>query len=148
MNDQPETKHNLGTASQPSSVGTAPRRRGWFRGRSAPRVGDAGPAVQLQEARAELVLLREENARLSAAVHQPPSLGRLVNRIRSLGSAAQAGRHDCADDAAQMLVEGVVLRDSLLEVCQEIDRSMTVTKARLSGLDTEPQRLVLLASGP
>jgi hypothetical protein len=147
MNDHPDAKNTPDNASQPSAVGTAPSRRGWFRGRGAPQVGDAAPARQLEEALAELVLLREENARLSAAVHEPPSLGRLVNRVRSLGSAAQAGSDDCADDAAQMLVEGVVLRDSLLEACQEIERSMTVAKTRLNGMDAEPQSLVLLASG-
>ena len=82
------------------------------------------------EMRAELVLLREENARLKAAEHEPPSFGRLLARARSL-PAAQVPNEEYADEAAQVLVEVVVLRESLLEVCQELERSMAAVRARL-----------------
>jgi hypothetical protein len=92
-------------------------------------------AESLQEARAELALLREENARLSAAVHEPASLGRLVARDRGL-AAAQNGADD-GDGVAQMLIDGVVLRESLLEVCLELERTIGAVKARLDGIEHE-----------
>ena len=38
------------------------------------------------------------------------------------------------DDTAQMLVDGLVIRESLLEICQEIERSMVVFQAQLHAL--------------
>ena len=94
----------------------------------APETG--GEALALQ---AELVLLREENARLKAAGHQEPDLGALLDRARSL-PAGGAGADDRADEAAQLLVEGMVMRESLLGLCQEIGRSMAALEARLAAL--------------
>jgi|KBSSwiStaDraftv2_1062776.scaffolds.fasta_scaffold361869_2 hypothetical protein len=94
----------------------------------APATG--GEALALQ---AELVLLREENARLKAAGHQEPDLGALLDRARSL-PAGGAGADDRADEAAQLLVEGMVMRESLLGLCQEIGRSMAALEARLAAL--------------
>jgi hypothetical protein len=107
---------------------------GRFKRRRAARIPDGATAPSLQEVLAELVLLREENARLSAAAHEPPSLGRLVGRARSLGGA-QANHDDSADEATQMFVEGVVLRESLLEVCRELEHSIAAVKARLDRMD-------------
>jgi hypothetical protein len=95
----------------------------------------ASHAASLQEARAELALLREENARLSAAVHEPASLGRLVARARGLAAAQNGG--DDGDGVAQMLIDGVVLRESLLEVCLELERTIGAVKARLDGIEHE-----------
>ena len=94
----------------------------------APAAG--GEALALQ---AELVLLREENSRLKAAGHQEPDLGALLERARTLPGVG-AGADDRADEAAQLLVEGMVMRESLLGLCQEIARSMGVLEARLTAL--------------
>ena len=98
-----------------------------------------GEALALQ---AELVLLREENARLKAAGHQEPDLGALLERARTLPGVG-VGADDRGDEAAQLLVEGMVMRESLLGLCQEIGRSMAVLEARLTALggaaDTAPE---------
>jgi hypothetical protein len=117
-----------------------PGRRGRFKRPRAGRIPDGAAPQSLQETLAELVLLREENARLSAAAHEPPSLGRLIGQARSLG-AGQASRDESADEAAQMFVEGVVLRESLLEVCHELERSIAAVKARLSRMDADAESL-------
>jgi hypothetical protein len=119
MTDEPQPPH---------------RRRRLRRGMSA-RGTTATQAETLQEALAELALLRDENARLSAAMHEPASLGRLVARARAVGTA-EHGRDD-GDDVAQMMIDGVVLRDSLLEVCWELERSIAAVKARLAGIEHE-----------
>jgi hypothetical protein len=115
-----------------------PGRRRRFRRRGAAGIPDGATGQSLQEALAELVLLREENARLSAAAHEPPSLGRLIGQARSLGTK-QARRDDSDDEAAQMFVEGVVLRETLLEVCLELERSIAAVKARLSRMDADTE---------
>lgn len=114
------------------------------------RRGAAGPPQRagqsLDDALAELVLLREENARLSAAAHEPPSLGRLVARTRRLGS--DPGHDDRADDASQLLIEGIVLCESLLEVCEELERSIAAVKARLAAALAEQEEPGQLLGGP
>ena len=105
------------------------RRR--FRRRRAPDDGAAAQSVP--EMRAELVLLREENARLMAAEHGPTTFGRLLGRARSLPSS-QIAHEEFADEAAQALVEVVVLRDSLLEVCGELERSLGAVRAQLDAI--------------
>ena len=82
--------------------------------------------------RAELVLLREENARLKAAPHQGPDIAQLLGRARS----APALPDDLADETTRVLVEGLVIRESLLEICQEIERAMVSFEARLKALES------------
>jgi hypothetical protein len=82
---------------------------------------------------AELVLLREENARLKAAPHQPPDIARLLERARA---QPEIDPEALADETARMLVEGLVIRESLLEICQEIERAMVTFEARLKALET------------
>jgi hypothetical protein len=85
--------------------------------------------------RAELVLLREENARLKAAPHQPPDIAQLLGRARSR-SAARMDDDSLADETTRVLVEGLVIRESLLEICQEIERAMVSFEARLKALES------------
>src|SRR5918997_3271925 len=108
----------------------AKRRR--FARRARLKAVDAGadPAAAL---RAELVLLQEENARLKAAQYQRPDLGTLLERARALPGTA-AGGEEAGDEAAQMLVEGLVLRESLLKVCVELSDSMQAVESRLRDL--------------
>src|SRR5262245_7117911 len=76
----------------------------------------------LSALRAELILLREENARLKAAPHQPSDITRLLGRARTLPDAELDAAAE-ADETTRLLIEGMVLRESLLEICQEIERA-------------------------
>jgi hypothetical protein len=115
--------------------GDPPRNgRGRFRSRRAGQEQDPGGAAAAEGSRDELLsevlLLREENARLKASQHESPSLGRLLLRARAL-PAMSVEDDDLADEAVQMFLEGQVLRESLLAVCLEIERSMAAVKTRL-----------------
>ena len=46
-----------------------------------------------------------------------------------------------------MLVEGLVIRESLIEICHEIERSMVVFEARLEALSSAADQLVPLRCG-
>ena len=83
--------------------------------------------------RAELLLLREENARLKAAQHQRADVSRLIGRARSL-AAAEPDRDSISDDVEQLLVEGLLIRESLLEICREVERSMVAFEGKLNAL--------------
>lgn len=97
--------------------------------------GRPGGGDPLDSVHAELVLLREENARLKAAQHRRADVGRLLDRARSL-PAATADSGGASDDTAQLLFDGLVIRESLLEICREIERAMVAFEARLDALAT------------
>jgi hypothetical protein len=107
-----------------------PKRR--FR-RTRPADIDAGVSEALASLHGEVLLLREENSRLKAAQHHRADISRLLGRARSLPSA-DVDRDNLEDDSAQLLVDGLVIRESLLEICQEIERSMVAFEARLNAL--------------
>ncbi len=92
-----------------------------------------GEDESLSELRSELVLLREENARLKAAEHKGPDIEGLLTRARSL-SAARDDEAGMADETTKVLVEGLVIRESLLEICRQIERVMISFEARLRAL--------------
>jgi acetyl-CoA acetyltransferase len=97
--------------------------------------GRVGAGEPLDSLYAELVLLREENARLKAAQHRRADVGRLLDRARSL-PAATADSGGASDDTAQLLFDGLVIRESLLEICREIERAMVAFEAKLDALAT------------
>jgi hypothetical protein len=97
--------------------------------------GDEG--AELPAVLAELMLLREENAQLKAARHQLPSLGEVLGRAKELPSAGNTDREDVGDEATQLLIESLVTREALLELCDEIERSMRSVKARLNALSPD-----------
>jgi hypothetical protein len=112
------------------SVEDRPRRFGRRRADfEALEVAGESPAAL----RAELVLLREENARLKAARHQGPDIGGLLERVRALPGTRV---DDMGDETTRVLVEGLVIRESLLEICQEIERAMVSFEARLKALES------------
>jgi hypothetical protein len=97
------------------------------------RTDNAGLAVEsLVALRAELLLLREENARLKAAPHRGPDVGAVLGQARSFPSVR--ADDDIADETTRVLVEGLVIRESLLELCHEIERAMVAFEARLTAL--------------
>jgi hypothetical protein len=123
MSDEKETNEVAG------------RRRDRRRRRRAAEPGAGSRGEALAALQAEVVLLREENARLKEGGLQEPDLGALLRRARSLPRGGR-GPEDAADDAAQLLVDAIVLRESLLAMCREISRSMTHVEARLAELGT------------
>jgi hypothetical protein len=113
----------------------SPRPRRRFRRVALEDDGRPGAGDPLDSVHAELVLLREENARLKAAQHRRADVGRLLDRARSL-PAATADSGGASDDTAQLLFDGLVIRESLLEICREIERAMVAFEAKLDALAT------------
>jgi hypothetical protein len=112
----------------------APRRRLRRTRRSEPEPG-TGATESRFGLQSEVLLLREENARLKAAQHQGPDIARLLGRARSL-PAVDVDRESVADETTRVLVEGLVIRESLLEICHGIERAMYSFKAKLNALES------------
>jgi hypothetical protein len=102
---------------------------------------DGDPLLALQ---AELTLLREENARLKAEKYRRPDLGTVLDQARALAEPG-AGSGDAADEAAQLLADGMMLRQSLLKVCREMNQSLLALEARLLTDEREELRAVGVA---
>jgi hypothetical protein len=114
----------------------ASEKRRLFARRSRARLGeDRETTQQLAALNAEITLLREENTRLKMAEHQGPGLGKLLAHARALPATVD-GHEDAADEAAEMLVEGLVVREALLEICEQIELSMAAVRAKLHLLAT------------
>jgi hypothetical protein len=116
----------------PAGSFAEPRRR--FR-RRTDRAGDAlgGESESFATLHAELLLLREENARLKAAQHQRADVSKLIGRARAM-AAAEIDHDSVTDDAEQLLVEGLLIRESLVEICQEVERAMVAFEGKLNAL--------------
>jgi hypothetical protein len=96
--------------------------------------GRAGvDAGYLESIQAELVLLREENARLRFERAQQPDADSMIERLKSL-SAAQAFDEDHRDAAWHLVSEALVMREVLIDVCKEIGQTTITLQTRLSEL--------------
>ena len=115
-----------------------------FSRRRADVAGLSGEDESIAELHSELVLLREENARLKAAQHAGPDIDGLLGRARSLSEAEIQGGN-VADEAERVLVEGLVIRESLLEICRQIERAMMLFEARLRALGNTQHEPMLRA---
>jgi hypothetical protein len=109
-----------------------------FRASTGRSSGDAG---YLESIQSELVLLREENARLRFQRAQPPGADSMIERLKAL-SVAHPPSEDSRDEAWHLISEALVMREVLIDVCKEIGQTMITLQTRLSelGLDL-PDRM-------
>lgn len=95
-------------------------------------------AATTNELEAELSLLREENARLKVERHRPADVGHVIERMRSIRQGAPSVESDEESvehaAAAQVIVECVAMRESLMDACEEVQRAMQGIRGRLEAL--------------
>jgi hypothetical protein len=112
-------------------LGRFRRRLERFRG-----LGDAemlpGSIDDESELRLQVMLLREENARLKAARHQPASAGSAVDRIRLLNSHTSGT--ETVDEEWTVLSDCLVIREGLEQVCVEMHHAISAIQERLATL--------------
>ena len=90
------------------------------------------------ELKLQLMLLREENARLKSARHQPASAGTVIDRARLLTTSSDDG--DGLDDAWTVLSECLAIREGLDQVCAEIQSAIDGIRERLATLTLALER--------
>jgi hypothetical protein len=139
--NQDMPKDRLTTASGPELMtdaeGQRPQPFRRFRSSAGRAGGDAG---YLESIQSELVLLREENARLRFQRAQPPDADSMIERLKALSVASPSEDH--RDEAWHLVSEALVMREVLIDVCKEIGQTMITLQTRLSelGLDL-PDRM-------
>ena len=110
------------------------RQHRFRRARPAKAQATDAPEATMSTLQAELLLLREENAWLKAAQHQTPGIGHAIQRVRALPGDQLPVDDDKEDSATQILVEAHVLRESLLELCSEMQRALATVRGRIDEL--------------
>jgi len=84
---------------------------------------------EVAELKLELLLLREENARLKADRHRPPDLGTLIDYLRFVGDpAANLTTHD---DAWSVLCDCLALHEALTQAHRENKTAIRAIEQRL-----------------
>ncbi len=91
---------------------------------------------------AEIALLREDNARLRIAQAQRPDAGSLIARVRAMVEQLPDGgdRHpdDQGDEIFHLLSEAIVMRNVLIDVCEEVGRASVTMQGRLEEMTGQP----------
>jgi len=99
------------------------------------RVDEQGLAGSLDpedDLRLQVMLLREENARLKAARHKPADPGSLIERMRMLDSSSEES--ELLDETWSVLADCILLREGLDAACIEIQEAISSVRERLSRL--------------
>jgi hypothetical protein len=138
-NDPEVVAEILASASRGAYETTTGRRNrepfGRFRRNSVRGAGEAqGHDEELDEEadlQLQVMLLREENARLKAGRHRPSDVGTMIDELR-LVAAEEEG--DLLDDAWSLLSECLVIREGLAQACVEIENAVGSVRQRLATL--------------
>jgi hypothetical protein len=95
--------------------------------RSQPSAEGGGEVGALD---AEVALLREENARLKMGRHRTPDAGDLLEMLGRITENAGRGE-DAQDEETSILVEMLVLKETMLTVVSETERALESLRRRL-----------------
>lgn len=96
--------------------------------RRRPAEGESAPS-DLAMLEAELVLLREENARLRVLQAREASPERALESARALSAHAASVS---GDEGLRTVAEAAALRESLLAVCGEVEGALATVRERLT----------------
>lgn len=96
---------------------------------------DAASDEQLEELEQEVALLREENARLKLAREHAEDRP-LNERLRAaLAAASDGGERDPeGEEPWEVLTECMLLRETMLDACRELERGAAELRTRLETL--------------
>jgi hypothetical protein len=89
--------------------------------------------------RLQVMLLREENARLKAGRHKPVDTGSMIERMRTL--AAHDGDRERLDESWSVLAECLALREGLDQACVEVQAAISSVRERLGALGLSVERI-------
>lgn len=94
--------------------------------------GVVGSLQDEDDLRLQVMLLREENARLKAARHKPADTGSVIERMRTL--AEPSGNDERLDESWSVLAECLALREGLDQACIEIQAAIGSVRERLAAI--------------
>jgi hypothetical protein len=108
-----------------------PRLRQWLR--VAGGGVRTGPTQLLDELERELALLREENARLKVARERSGEQP-IDERVRGALASLERDPASDGDEPWELLTECMLMRDSLLDACRELERGARELRQRLESI--------------
>ncbi len=115
-------------------------RRRFERSRSRVEEHQFGDSIDDEDdLRLQVMLLREENARLKAGRHKPVDPGSMIERVRTL--AQHDGEHERLDESWSVLAECLALREGLDQACIEIQAAISSVRERLGALGVSVERI-------
>lgn len=82
--------------------------------------------------RLEVMLLREEIARLRTARHRPADVGTLIDQLRAL--AAEQGGAEMEDEVWTLIADVSAVREGLEQACVELELALVSVRRRLRTL--------------
>jgi hypothetical protein len=100
-------------------------------------------AARVRALESEIVLLREDNARLRVAAQRPATAGALLDLLTALELDGELD-----DDSARLVTELVVVHQTLDVVCAELERSVGAVRAKLAALAPRPGAALADGGGP
>lgn len=136
--DQGAVSPSATTSAQTATSNRSRDRIARFRHRIEQLRGDADAfganddSGEESDLKLELMLLREENARLKAQRHRPSDVDTLIDQMREFG--AEQGESELADEAWTVLSECLVIREGLEQTCVEIQAAIGAVHERLRQL--------------
>jgi hypothetical protein len=90
------------------------------------------------ELKVQMMLLREENARLKADRHHPSDVGTMIDELRLVADEEEG---ELLDDAWSLLSECLVIREGLAQACLEIEAAAGAVRERLDTLAVRIEEL-------
>jgi hypothetical protein len=96
--------------------------------------------------RLEVMLLREEVARLRTDRHRPPDVGSLIDQLRQL--TAENGEADMEDEVWSGVADMMVIREGLEQACIELESAVGAVRRRLRGLSLKLDQNGLAPEAP
>lgn len=97
-----------------------------------------GALEERDDLRLEVMLLREEIARLRTERRRPADVGTLLDQLRSL--AAEQGDADAEDEVWSLLAEMSAIREGLQQACVELGLAIAAVRRQLRALSVSPDR--------
>jgi hypothetical protein len=134
--DHQSTSAPVGPGADTTMLEHGPRQHARAKGvfsslRSLKRRVDNGTGNDTMEVlRAEVLLLREENAHLRIKLERTPEVGDVVAQLRSLASDSDC-REETGDHTWHLLTETVIARDALVDLCRRTQEAMVALESRL-----------------
>jgi len=94
-------------------------------------------ATDEHDLKLELMLLREENARLKSARRHRPDIGTAIDQLRLLATTTTDPDH--GDEIWSALTQTLLIREGLHQTCNELETAINTIRNRLDNLSPNPQ---------
>lgn len=130
--DNPPTLSSEDHAGRQGALDRLRRSIEHARGESGADRSQAAVADDELDLRVQLMLLREENARLKSELYRPADVGTAISRLRALASSTDEA--ELGDRALGLLAQALAVSAGVERACIELEAAAGAVRARLGRL--------------